>query len=106
MSNRKRSPNKSDCPITSNPKVRNSSDAQTDTIRPNFPKGIARPALRALFSAGFTSLDQLTSISLEELSALHGMGPKAVKSLRSGLMALGLDFRTSTTPDTNHKESK
>jgi hypothetical protein len=98
MSKRKRSPNKSDCPITSNPKVRNSSDAQTDTIRPNFPKGIARPALRALFSAGFTSL--------EELSALHGMGPKTVKSLRSGLMALGLDFRTSTTPDTNHKESK
>ncbi|QDT48682.1 hypothetical protein Pan258_27250 [Symmachiella dynata] len=106
MSKRKHSTKVSDCPITSHPKVRLASDAETDAIQQNFPKGIARPALRALLSAGLTSLDQLTSISLEELSALHGMGPKAVKSLQAGLLSLGLDFRTSTTTDTNHKESK
>lgn len=67
--------------------------SQTDAIKANFPAGIARPALRALVAAGLRTLEQLTTISEVELSELHGMGPKAVKTLRAGLLAEGLDFR-------------
>jgi hypothetical protein len=82
------------CPITAKPRLRLASDRQTDSIKDNFPRGVAKPALRALFAAGLTTLDQLTRIREDELAALHGMGPKAIESLRAALMAKGLDFRT------------
>lgn len=81
------------CPITSDPRKRLASDAQTDAIKANFPSGIARPALRALVAADLTTLEQLTTISEDELSQLHGMGTKAIEALRFGLRAQGLDFR-------------
>ena len=93
MSRRDKTTDESLCPITRDPKQRLASNAQTDAIKANFPAGIARPALRALVAAGLTTLEQLTTISEVELSELHGMGPKAVKTLRAGLLASGLDFR-------------
>ncbi len=81
------------CPLTSKPGLRLASDAQTASIKGNFPKGIAQPALRALFAAGFTTLEQLTTISEDELLGLHGMGPDAVRKIREGLHERGLGFR-------------
>lgn len=41
----------------------------------DIPANIAKPAQRALAAAGIDKLDQLTKISEEDLSKLHGMGP-------------------------------
>jgi hypothetical protein len=58
-----------------------------------FPKGVAKPAIRALASAGYTTLDQLANASEKELAGLHGMGPKALEILRQALKGLGKSFR-------------
>jgi hypothetical protein len=50
----------------------------------DFPK-IGNPTLRALQTAGFVHLEQLTGISEPELNQLHGMGPKALSLLRQAL---------------------
>ena len=44
----------------------------------DLPKSIGAPATRALVGAGFTSLGQLDGVSAQELTALHGFGPKAL----------------------------
>jgi hypothetical protein len=69
------------------------SDRQADAIKPKFPSGIAKPALRALASAGLYSLEDLTEITEAELSALHGMGPKAIGHLISALHEKGLALK-------------
>jgi hypothetical protein len=61
------------------------------TSRP-FPPGVAKPAIRALASAGYTHLDQLENASEKELIALHGMGSKALEILRSALKERGKTF--------------
>jgi len=53
---------------------------------------LAQPAQRALAGAGYTQLEQLTQISEAELGKLHGIGPNALKQLRSALEARGLSF--------------
>lgn len=58
----------------------------------DLPPKLAKPAQRALAEAGYTSLEQLTQVSEEELLKLHGMGPKAVGQLREALAAAGLSF--------------
>lgn len=62
-----------------------------------FPTKLAKPARRALEGAGLLSLKQLTEISEEELSKLHGMGPKAVEQLRMALLEKGWDFTKTET---------
>jgi hypothetical protein len=42
---------------------------------------IGRPAVGGLIDAGFTSLDDLPE-DLDELSRLHGVGPRAIRLLR------------------------
>lgn len=59
---------------------------------PIWPKGVAKPAQRALASAGFSKLTQLTKISEADLLKLHGMGPKAIRLLREALAEKGLSF--------------
>lgn len=93
MSKQRKAIDTSLCPITNDPKKRLASDAQTDAIKGNFPAGIARPALRALVAADLTTLEQLTTMTEDELFQLHGMGTKAIETLRVGLRAQGLDFR-------------
>ena len=68
---------------------------------PIWPRGVAKPAQRALASAGFHELAQLTQISENELLQLHGMGPKAIRHLRDALVAQGLSFAPdlTNTPD-------
>jgi len=55
----------------------------------SFPRGVSRPAIRALTSVGVTELDQLTRFTEAELRALHGMGPKALGILKGALAARG-----------------
>jgi predicted flap endonuclease-1-like 5' DNA nuclease len=55
----------------------------------SFPKGVGRPAMRALASVGVTELDQLTRFTEAELKALHGMGPKALGLLKAALAVRG-----------------
>jgi hypothetical protein len=53
------------------------------------PSGIGAPATRALTAAGFTELGQLAGVPRDELLALHGVGPKAVRILDEALRAYG-----------------
>ena len=54
---------------------------------------IGRPAAAALGLAGITSLEKVAEHTEDELLALHGVGPKAVRILREALAAGGLSFR-------------
>ncbi len=58
----------------------------------DLPAGLAQPARRALSAAGYTRLEQLTTVTEPELLELHGMGPKALGVLRAALQARGLSF--------------
>lgn len=62
---------------------------KTDDIPEDLPAGLASPALRALRRAGYTRLDQLTSVRASELGRLHGMGAKAIGQIRVALAARG-----------------
>lgn len=57
-----------------------------------WPRGVAKPAQRALAAAGYTCLEQLATATEVELLALHGMGPKALGQLRKALRSKGLSF--------------
>lgn len=49
------------------------------------PGGLAQPAVRALRSAGYSSLEQLAGATEVELRKLHGMGPHAMLQAKAGL---------------------
>jgi deazaflavin-dependent oxidoreductase (nitroreductase family) len=63
--------------------------------------GLAQPAQRALKAAGYMRLEQLREVSEADLLKLHGVGPKAVETLRQALEAQGLAF---AGPGTNPAE--
>jgi hypothetical protein len=63
----------------------------SDETQSDFPP-IGKPAQRALAAAGYVRLDQLTTVSAAELLKLHGVGPKAIRLLRSALAARGQAF--------------
>lgn len=63
-------------------------------IESDFPKSIGKPATRALHGAGYTQLEELTTIQERELLELHGVGPKAVGILRGALNEKGLSFKS------------
>ena len=50
------------------------------------------PALRALAQAKIRSMADVSTKTTTEISALHGMGPKALRMLADGLALLGLRF--------------
>ncbi|MEU8305947.1 DNA-binding protein [Actinomadura sp. NPDC048955] len=56
---------------------------------------LAAPARRALAAAGYGSLTQLARAREDDIVALHGMGPNAMKTLRQALQEHGLSFRAS-----------
>lgn len=58
----------------------------------DLPK-LAKPAQRALASAGIARLADVARHREVELVALHGMGPSALATLRAALAARGLAFR-------------
>ena len=68
-----------------------------------FPK-IGAPAARALESAGYSHIEQLTKITEAELGQLHGMGPKALGILRETLKGKGLSFKADAANDIPKKK--
>jgi hypothetical protein len=58
----------------------------------DLPRGIGKPATRALANAGYVRLEQLSQVSAADLLKLHGVGPKALSVLRTALQAQGLAF--------------
>ena len=54
---------------------------------------IGRAATGALTLAGYTTYASLARASANELLALHGVGPKAIRILEEELAARGLTFR-------------
>jgi hypothetical protein len=58
-----------------------------------FPRGVPKPAQRALVAAGYTRLDQLIGARESDLAALHGMGPKALTILKAALKERGKSFK-------------
>jgi predicted flap endonuclease-1-like 5' DNA nuclease len=71
--------------------------AGTPDVRPvgDLPNEIGKTAARELSLRGITSLEQVARHSREELLAIHGVGPKAIRILEGALAAKGLAFRTS-----------
>jgi hypothetical protein len=67
---------------------------QSSQVEPNYdvPSSIGKPALRALTAAGYTRLDQFSAVTEADLQQLHGVGPKAIRVIRSALSAHGLAF--------------
>jgi hypothetical protein len=65
----------------------------------NLPPGLPRPAQRALTSAGYRRLEQLSRVSEAEVDELHGVGPKALAQLRIALVANGLSFADGKKAD-------
>ncbi|RKN32298.1 helix-hairpin-helix domain-containing protein [Micromonospora musae] len=53
---------------------------------------IGRPANTALLEAGITTLAQVAAHRRRDLLALHGVGPKAVRTLAAALAERGLAF--------------
>lgn len=58
----------------------------------DLPRSIGRPALAALRAAGIDQLSDVARLREEELLALHGVGPRAVRLLRAELAERGLDL--------------
>lgn len=57
------------------------------------PKGLAKPAHRALARAGIDSLEALAARSEKDLAGLHGLGPNGIIALKAALAAKGLALR-------------
>ena len=53
---------------------------------------IGAPATRALAAQGITRLDDLTHHRSEDLLALHGVGPRAIRMLAAALGEQGMSF--------------
>lgn len=54
---------------------------------------IGNPALRALSNLGVKYLEDLTKYSEEEISSLHGIGPKAIRILKEELEKNNISFK-------------
>ena len=63
-----------------------------EEIKSDLPRGVGRPARRALAEAGYTRLEQLTEVREAEILKLHGVGPKAVGEIRCALVEKGMLF--------------
>jgi predicted flap endonuclease-1-like 5' DNA nuclease len=66
----------------------------TPDVRPvgDLPDEIGKTAARELASNGITSLEQVAARSRDELLAIHGVGPKAIRILGEALAARGLAY--------------
>jgi hypothetical protein len=69
--------------------------AATPDVRPvgDLPNEIGKTAARELSLYGITSLEQAARHSREDLLAIHGVGPKAIRILGGALAAEGLVFK-------------
>lgn len=77
-------------------------DQQTEN---DLPTGLSEPARRALAGAGLTTLEEVAALTETELMKLHGMGPKALQTLRRALAAKGLAISKSSNARRLDKET-
>ena len=63
------------------------------TNDPEFPQTIGKVARRELAAHGYTTFEQLTTVSTKTLLAIHGVGPKAVRILGEELTERGLSYK-------------
>jgi hypothetical protein len=59
----------------------------------DLPANLSKPALRALHTAGITSLRQAATWSESDLLQLHGVGPRAIRLLDEALRKRGNPLR-------------
>ncbi len=67
-----------------------------DVIEPTGPSNlpnIGRPATQALAQIGVRNVEQLANYTEEEILALHGVGPKAIRILRPVMAETDVSFR-------------
>ena len=57
------------------------------------PVRLAKPAQRALASAGIKVLKDFSRITEKEFSNLHGIGPNAIQEIKVALAENGLSFK-------------
>jgi predicted flap endonuclease-1-like 5' DNA nuclease len=71
--------------------------AGTPDVRPvgDLPNEIGKTAARELSLNGITSLERVAHHSRDELLAIHGVGPKAIRILEGALAAEGLGYKDS-----------
>jgi predicted Fe-Mo cluster-binding NifX family protein len=67
-------------------------ERNTTFVTEGLPK-ISGPATRALYGAGYKRLEDLTRTTEDAILALHGMGPKAMDTLKAAMTARGLAFK-------------
>ena len=60
------------------------------------PAGLASPARRALAAAGISRLEQFAEFSELDLLGLHGMGPRAIDTIRRAMAKHGIRFAVIT----------
>lgn len=65
--------------------------AKKPAAQSDLPK-LAAPAMRALAANGLISLAKLSRRTEADVAALHGMGPNAIKAIKTALKARGLGF--------------
>lgn len=61
-------------------------------MKSDLPRGVGRPARRALAEAGYTRLEELTEVREADILEHHGVGPKAVGEIRRALAEKGMMF--------------
>lgn len=68
----------------------------TPDVRPvgDLPNEIGKTAARELSLNGITSLQEVSAHTDEELLAIHGVGPKAVRILGEALARKGQSIKT------------
>ncbi len=64
----------------------------SDLPESDLPREIGKPARRALAGAGYSRLEQFTTVRETDVLRLHGMGPKALDQIRRSLAARGQSF--------------
>lgn len=68
------------------------------------PTGLAQPAQRALANERIYYLEQFGSITEKEIQNWHGIGPNALKTIRTALLTHGLKFAEEKRTDHNVNE--
>lgn len=63
-----------------------------DGSESDLPKGIGKPAYRALSNAGYLRLEQFSKLTKAEVMQLHGVGSKAMNLIGLALAEKGLSF--------------
>lgn len=67
---------------------------------------IGQPATRALAAIGVTRLSQVAEHRADDLAALHGVGPKAIRILGEALAERGLCFSGESRPARGSRPSR